>query len=525
MACLLVFPKGSHAQERPNIVLIMADDMGFSDIGSYGGEIPTPNLDQLAQKGLRFSQFYNVGRCCPSRAALLTGLAPHQAGIGHMAEDPEKPKVNDWGVHGYRGYLNRNSVTLAEVLKAAGYHTYMVGKWHVGMHGKEKWPVGRGFEQFYGILSGGASHLQPFPPRGVTLNDGPTQYDFAPDFYDTDAFTDNAITFLKQQKDNKPFFLYVAHTAPHWPLQAKKEDYEPFVGKYLKGWDVVRQDRLKKQLEMGFIKPEWGMAQREMRPWEELTDKEKEDVDFRMAVYAGQVYNMDQNIGKLVNYLKQSGKLDNTLILFLSDNGACAEPYKELGGRPQAEVNDPLKFWVVSYGQGWANASNTPFKRFKVDTYEGGIATPFIAFWPKGIKTQAGKWNHTPYHIQDIMPTLVELAQTKYPNTFHNGQKIIPIEGISLAAAFKGAPEKKKHEFMYWEHQDNCAIRWGNWKAVKKLPDTTWELYDLAKDRTERHNLAAQHPDIVQKLNDQWYAWANSHHVLPKGNQVDPYKD
>ncbi|WP_114778537.1 arylsulfatase [Botryobacter ruber] len=511
------------AQQKPNIILIMADDMGYSDIGCYGGEIPTPNIDKLAEKGVRFSQFYNVGRCCPTRASLLTGLQPHQAGVGHMGEDPEKQGVNDWGVHGYRGYLNRNSVTLAEVLQEAGYHTYMSGKWHVGMHGKEKWPLQRGFERFYGILSGGASHLQPYPPRGVTSDNGPEEYSFPAGFYDTDAFTDNAINFIKEQQDDKPFFLYMAHTAPHWPLQAKKEDYEQFVGKYMKGWDVVRQERFKKQLELGFIKNEWGLAQREMRPWTELTQQEKEEVDFRMAVYAAQVYNMDYNTGKLLDYLEQTGKLDNTLILFFSDNGACAEPYKELGGKPFAEVNDPFKFWAVSYGQGWANASNTPFKRFKVETYEGGIATPFIAYWPAGIKAQAGKWYDTPHHIIDIMPTFVELAGTKYPATFHNGNKIIPTEGISMVPAFKNG-KGKQHEYLYWEHQNNCAIRWGKWKAVKKLEDKNWELYDMDKDRTEHHDLAGKHPDIVKKLDTEWYKWANSHHVLPKGEEVDPYK-
>ena len=229
---------------RPNIIIILADDLGFSDLGSYGGEIPTPNIDKLANDGLRFKQFYNVGRCCPSRASLLTGLAPHQAGVGHMAEDPEKPDVNDWGVHGYKGYLNRNSVTIAEVLKQAGYHTYMSGKWHIGMHGKEKWPMQRGFERYYGILSGGASHLQPFPPRGITIDNAPPVYPKEKDFYDTDAFTDNAIKFINEQKDGNPFFLYLAHTAPHWPLQAKKEDYEKFIGKYMKGWDTVSYTHL-----------------------------------------------------------------------------------------------------------------------------------------------------------------------------------------------------------------------------------------------------------------------------------------
>ena len=509
---------------RPNIILILADDMGFSDIGCYGGEIPTPHIDKLAANGLRFQQFYNVGRCCPTRASLLTGLAPHQAGIGHMAEDPEKPGVNDWGVHGYRGYINRNSVTIAEVLKEAGYHTYMSGKWHVGMHGQEKWPLQRGFERYYGVLSGGASHLQPFPPRGITVdNEPPTYPDANSGFYDTDAFADNAIRFIREQKDDKPFFLYLANTAPHWPLQAKKEDYERFVGKYLKGWDAVSQDRFHELVKAGVVKEEWGLAEREVRPWSQLTQKEKEDVDFRMAVYAAQVYNMDYNIGRLVDMLQKSGKLDNTLILFLSDNGAAAEPGKELGGKDQSEVNDPLKFWAVSYGKGWAQASNTPFRKYKVETYEGGIATPFIAHWPVGIRSQAGKWSKIPYSLIDVLPTLVEVAGARYPLTYHNGNKIIPIEGISMLPVFKTG-KGKAHEYLYWEHEDNCAIRWGKWKAVKKLHDTTWELYDMEADRTERHDLAARHPALVKKLDTEWYRWAHSHHVLPKGTVQEVYK-
>ncbi len=509
--------------KRPNIIIILADDMGFSDLGSYGGEIPTPNIDKLANNGLRFKQFYNAGRCCPSRASLLTGLTPHQAGVGHMAEDPEKPDVNDWGVHGYKGYLNRNSVTIAEVLKLAGYHTYMSGKWHIGMHGQEKWPMQRGFERYYGVLSGGASHLQPFPPRGITIDNAPPIYPTEKNFYDTDAFTDNAIKFIKEQKDNHPFFLYLAHTAPHWPLQAKKEDYEKFVGKYMKGWDTIRQERFNKQLNLNIAKAAWGLAPREVRAWNELTQKEKEDVDFRMAVYAAQVYSLDYNVGKLIDMLTKNGKLNNTLILFLSDNGGAAEPYKELGGRPQEEVNDPNKFWAVSYGMGWANASNTPFRKFKVDTYEGGIATPLIVHWPDAVKTQAGKWNNTPYYLIDIMPTLIEVAKTKYPATFHNRKKIIPKEGISMVPVFKNG-KGKSHEYMYWEHEDNCAIRWGKWKAVKKLNEKTWELYNMDNDRTENHNVAGRNKELVKKLDKEWYQWANSHHVLPKGNVKEVYK-
>lgn len=518
---MLCFFYGNAQQQRPNIIVILADDMGYSDLGCYGSEIPTPNIDALAAKGLKFKQFYNNARCCPSRAGLLTGLFPHQTGVGHMAEEPEKPGVNDWGVDGYKGYLNSNCVTIAEVLKDAGYHTYMTGKWHVGMATKDRWPLQRGFERFYGILPGGSSHRKPFPPRGTVTNNNEPQYNFPDNYYDTDAYTDSAITYIKDQKDKKPFFLYLAHTAPHWPLQAKKEDIEKFAHKYDIGWDSVRHERLRRQIALGLVKKEWGLAQREMRPWNELTDQERKDVSFRMTVYAAQIYCLDYNVGKLMQYLKASGKLNNTFVMFLSDNGAAAEPWKELGGRPQAEVNDPNKFWSVSYGMGWANTSNTPFRKFKVDTYEGGMAAPFIVYWPNVITKQLGQWNNKPYYLIDVMPTLLDIAKTKYPSTYH-GHKIIPTEGISMKPLFLTGTGQQ-HEYMYWEHQNNCAIRWNDWKAEKKIADKDWELYNLADDRTERFNLAAKHPDIVEKMSAKWTAWANSHNVLPKGNVKQVY--
>jgi len=500
---------------RPNIVVILADDMGFSDIGCYGGEIPTPNIDMLASGGLRFTQFYNNARCCPTRASLLTGLFPHQAGIGRMSEDPDDKAAHDEGTDGYRGYLTKNSVTVAEVLKTAGYHTYMSGKWHVGMHGKEKWPLQRGFEKFYGILSGGSSYLKPFPPRGITTDNSDPAYDFPDDYYTTNAFTDNAISFISEQKDKKPFFLYLAYTAPHWPLQAQKEDIALFQDKYLVGWDSVKHERLRKLTAMGLNKPEWGLAQREMRPWQQLSDAEKKDVAYRMSVYAAQVYRMDQNIGRLIAALKKDNKLDNTLIVFLSDNGACGEPYKELGGKEQEEVNDPGKFWLVSYGTGWANTSNAPFKKWKNSTYEGGIAAPFIAHWPIGMKQRAGKWSTTPHHIIDLTPTLVEVAGGNYPGRF-NGNEIIPSEGLSMLPDFLKA-DIKTHEYMYWEHEENCAVRHGKWKAVKRLPAGKWELYNLETDRTERNDVAGAHADIVRDLDKKWQHWADTHKVFPKG--------
>ncbi|MBE9583476.1 arylsulfatase [Mucilaginibacter sp. JRF] len=501
---------------KPNIIVIMADDMGFSDIGCYGGEIPTPNIDELAQKGVRMKQFYNNARCFPTRASLLTGLHPHQAGIGRMSEDPESNiKEHDEGVDGYRGYLSKNTVTIAEVLKTAGYHTYMSGKWHVGMHGKWKWPMQRGFDQFYGMLEGASSYFHPFAPRGITDGNGDMQFEFPDDYYTTDAFTTRAISFINEQKDSKPFFLYLAYNAPHWPLQAKKEDIALFIEKYKVGWDSIKHERLRKQIQMGLTKPEWGTAQSEMRPWNELTQEEKDKVSYRMAVYAAQVYRMDQNIGRLLKELKAKKQFDNTLIVFLSDNGGCAEPYKELGGGKMEEINDPLKYGAISYGTGWANTSNTPFKKWKNQTYEGGMAAPFIACWPNGLKGREGKWTNTPYHVIDMLPTFLELAGADYPKTY-NGNAIIPNEGISMLPAWKTG-SGKLHDYFYWEHEENCAIRHGKWKGVKRLPDGAWELYDLEQDRTERYDIAAQHKDVVKDLDEKWQQWADTHKVFPKG--------
>lgn len=521
---LLIVGTFSKAQTRqkPNIVIILADDLGYSDLGCYGGEIPTPNIDKLGRQGIKLSQFYNTSRCCPSRASLLTGLHPHQTGVGHMAEELENPGASDWGVEGYKGYLNKNCVTIAEVLKQSGYHTYMTGKWHVGMATKDRWPLQRGFERFTGILPGGSSHLKTFPLRGIVYDNKEATYDYPKGYYDTDFYTDNAIKFINEQKDTKPFFLYLAHTAPHWPLQAKKNDIGKFINTYDIGWDSVRYQRLRRQLKMGLVKKEWGLAQREMRPWDELTLQEKKDVSYRMAVYAAQVYSLDYNVGKLVKSLEKSGKLKNTFILFLSDNGAASEPGKELGGRDMSEVNNPDKFWAVSYGVGWANVSNTPFRRFKVETYEGGMATPFIAYWPDGIKSQVGKWNNTPHYLIDIMPTVLDIAGAKYPQTY-KGNKIYSTEGNSMKHLFMTGTGKQ-HKYMYWEHQDNCAIRQGRWKANKRLNDKEWELYDLEADRTERFNIAKQHPDIVNDLDAHWIKWANTHHVLPKGKIKEVYK-
>lgn len=511
---LLVSAVTMAAQTRPNIVLIMVDDMGFSDIGCYGGEIQTPHIDSLAQNGIRFRQFYNTARCCPTRASLMTGLFPHQTGIGEMTNSPNDERNAEQCAYGYTGFLNRDCVTLAEVLQSGGYHTYMTGKWHLGYHDKDRWPLQRGFERYYGIISGACSYFDPRPPRGLTLDNTPVDPE-GENYYTTDAFANYAVRFITEQKDDKPFFLYLAFNAPHWPLHAKEQDIKKYVGKYREGWDQLRQQRHKRMIEMGIVEEKWGLSERDpgVRAWEKLTEEQKKQLDYRMAVYAAQVDCVDQNVGKLLDTLKDINKLDNTLVLFLSDNGGCAEPYKDLGGGKFEDINNPAKNGSISYGQGWANASNTPFRLFKTRVHEGGISTPLIAYWPDTIKSQKGKITNSTGYLIDIMPTLLEVSGASYPEEF-KGHKIHATEGISLLPVFKEG-KGPEHEWMFWEHINNCAVRHGKWKAIKKLKGD-WELYNLEEDRTEMHNLADQHPDIVKEMDSKWNAWAKDKHVLPK---------
>lgn len=503
------------AAEKPNIVLIMADDMGFSDIGCYGSEIPTPNLDGLAANGLRFTQFYNSARCSPTRAALLTGLHPHQAGMGRLAE--EAIGVKTQGPAAYLGHLNDRSVTLAEVLRPAGYKTYMAGKWHLGQRDESKWPLQRGFDRFYGILSGASSYLKPGGSRGLTLGNEPLPSPTEPDYYTTDAFTDFAIKTVAEHQGESPFFLYLSFTAPHWPLHARDEDIKEFVGKYRSGWDKTRADRHAKMIVQGIVKKEWPLSVRDAkaRAWESLSEREKTGLDYRMAVYAAQVHRMDWNIGRLVDTLKQRGELDNTLLVFLSDNGGCAEPYTDLGGHSQSKINDPENSTSVSYGTGWANASNTPFRKFKSTLLEGGISTPLIIHWPAGLKTKPGSLDPAPGYLTDIMPTAIQVSGSTYPKNF-NGQEITPLEGVSLAARIAGSGETTAPRTFYWEQYGNKAVRRGDLKAVlnaKNMHDKTgsgeWELYELSNDRTELKNLAAARPGDLNELVAQWNAWAD----------------
>jgi arylsulfatase len=497
-------------------VLIMVDDMGYSDIGCYGGEIPTPHIDALAAGGLRFSQFYNTARCCPTRASLMTGLHPHQTGIGGMTNSPKKISDPEKSAYGYTGFLNRDCVTIAEVLRDAGYHTYMAGKWHLGYHQQDRWPLQRGFERFYGIIPGACSYLWPHGDRGITHDNTPVTIEKNSGYYTTDAFTDHAIQFVEEQKDGKPFLLYLAYNAPHWPLHAKEEDISKFVGRHICGWDELRRRRLRRMIEMGLVNPQWGLSPRDggARAWDELTDEQKKQLDYRMAVYSAQIHCVDYNIGRVVETLKRRGQFDNTLILFLSDNGGCAEPYKDLGGGAFEDINNPDKGGAISYGQGWANASNTPFRLFKVWVNEGGISTPLIAHWPAVITKQRGRITHDVGYLIDIMPTVLDVTGARYP-TQYAGRRIHRLEGQSLAPAFKGEPVPQ-HEWMFWEHMGHCAVRHGKWKALKELRNEKWELYNLETDRCEMNDLAQSEPTLVKQMAERWQAWAERCHVLPK---------
>jgi arylsulfatase len=527
--------------QRPNVLLILADDLGYSDIGSFGGEIPTPNLDRLAKGGLRFTQCYNSARCCPSRASLMTGLYPHQTGIGSFATRRPNKKRGP----AYLGRLNESCVTLAEVVKAAGYQTYMVGKWHMELPG----PIARGFDEFYGFVRG-YEQDQWQPKRYQRLPKGrPTREYPKGAFYATDVFHDYALDFLAQARaKNKdaakpvPWFLYVAESAPHFPVQAPAKSVDRFVETYKKGWDVLRAARFDRMTKSGLATDSWKLSGREIVPvdrddiangfpgrqnpaWQSLPEDRREDLARRMAVFAAMVNHIDAGIGRILDDLEKHGDLDNTLILFLSDNGACYEwgPFGFDGpsrrGKTKLHGGDDLKSMggpgsYHSYGSAWSNLGNTPLRMYKHFTHEGGICTPMIAHWPKGI-AKPDRWVRDPIHIMDLMPTVCGATGAAYP-TKRGERDVQPMEGIDLQPAFAGRSLPTRS--LAFEHQGARALRQGRFKAVwsKRMPNKIeWELYDLDADRCETQNLAAQHPQRTAAMVAQWEAWAKRVKVFP----------
>ncbi|MGB2712715.1 MAG: arylsulfatase [Vicinamibacterales bacterium] len=506
---------GAQATLRPNVVIILVDDMGWSDIGPYGGEIPTPHLDALAAGGLRFTQFYATPRCSPSRASLLTGLYPHQAGMGHL------DTVVREGSSGTTGRLSDRSVTIAEVLREAGYFTAMAGKWHLGQqNGSPPWQ--RGFDRVLNIRAGGiffpnqnfqgGDELTKRGQEPLYLDGQPIPRDspqLGQNWYTTFLWTDFALKFVDEaKKANKPFFLYIPHNAPHFPLMAPPELIAKNRGKYRAGWDRLRAERYRRQTEMRVIDARWPLSPREVDTpaWDSVPDAARDRFDDVMAVYAAMIEAIDTSVGTLVAGLQARGALEDTLILFLSDNGGNAEsgPDGRVEGDPPGGPNSNLYL-----GMNWATLTTTPFRRFKHFTHEGGIATPFIAHWPRGIRG-GNRIDHQPGHLVDLMATIVDVTGASYPREF-KGRAIQPMEGVSLRAAFAGGRISRTQP-IFWEHEGNRAIRSGRWKLVSRYPDG-WELYDMIADRVERNDLAARHPDVVRKLASEWEAWARRANV------------
>jgi arylsulfatase len=503
--------------KRPNIILIMSDDMGYSDLQPYGGEISTPNLNELASGGLKFTQFYNTARCCPSRASLMTGCYPQQAGIGHMTNTPNNRNEHNYGVPEYQGKLSSNTITIAEVLRDSGYSTLMSGKWHLSFHDKTQWPMQRGFDKFYGFIAGAGNYFKPEAPRNIyegneiiTIEDK--------NYYTTDVFTDKAIEYInttKSENQYKPFFLYLAYNAPHWPLQAPKEDIDKYRGKYMGGWENLRLQRYESMKDMGIIDSSWNLSHDAIVSWNSLDEKKKQEMDLRMAIYAAMVDRMDQNIGRLVADLKAKNLYDNTIIIFLNDNGACAE-FDELGSGPK-ELLETKEGYALTYGKAWANVSNTPFRKYKHWVHEGGIATPLIVHWPEGIAQELrGNMIQDYGFLPDIMATCLDLAGTELP-TEYNGNSIKQHSGKSLVPIFSGAKERLHTGPIFWEHEGNKAVRLGKFKLVQewKKDDQSWELYDMEKDRSETNNIIELYPEKANEMIAQYDEWAQEVGVLP----------
>ncbi|MCY1128183.1 arylsulfatase [Frigidibacter sp. RF13] len=514
-------------QRRPNIILVLVDDMGFADLGHMGSEIRTPNIDSLARNGLLLSSMYNCARCCPTRASLLTGLYPHNAGIGHMGAN--------LGTPAYQGYLRNDAATIAELMRDGGYRTLMSGKWHVGgdfwARLTDTWRVGdvdrptprqRGFDRFYGIIDG-VTHF--FSPHYIMEDDA--RVDVSPtDFYFTDAITDKAIGMIEESVAlDQPFFLYLAHAAPHWPLHAHEEDIAKYDGTYQRGWDKIRTGRHEEMLGRGVLQHNWAISPRDegAPEWNDVLEKDWEAS--RMAVYAAMVDRMDQSIGRVLEALKRLGQYEDTLILFLSDNGGCAEFMAEdgwakfmpdihndgrkieMGNRPSLRPGGALTY--MSYDLPWANVSNAPFRLFKHWVHEGGISTPLIAHWPNRIK--APRTVHAPAHVIDLLPTILEAGGVMYPDEF-GGQAIQKLDGESLVALIDGK-DWSREQPLYWEHEGNAAIRAGNFKLVRKF-NQPWELYDMESDRTELNDLMGRNEPLTRRLTTDYEAWAEKTGVM-----------
>ena len=494
--------------ERPNIILIMVDDLGFSDIGAYGAsEIQTPHLDRLAQEGVRFRQFYNNAISAPTRASLITGQYQHKAGVGFF-------NVN-LGLPAYQGFLNRQSPTFAEVLRQAGYSTLMSGKWHVG-DDKDQWPNQRGFDKFFGFIGGASSYYLPVSPDDdpVALVENNEPLTLAQGEYLTEAIADHAIKFLDEQSsEQKPFFLYLAFNAPHWPLQARPDDIARYRGAYALGWDSLRSVRYRSSIEKGVTLPGQQIAVRDasIPLWSRLTYDEQQLWQRRQEVYAAMVDRTDREIGRVLDKLKALKKDGNTLVVFISDNGAQGgDGLYAYTRRASGPVGSAGSYELQN--SCWSQTGNSPLRDYKGKPYEGGISSPFIAWFPKRLK--AGRVVDGAGHIIDLSPTFYELAGAQYPDS-SGGQPVHPLPGKSLLPVLTGTADRvARSEPLFWERAGNKAVRSGKWKLVSLYPENRYELYDLESDRGETRNVAALHPHVVERLKSEYAQWATKNDVV-----------
>ena len=541
---LLIVWTNTFAQKnsRPNVLIIMADDLGYSDLGCFGGEINTPNLDGLANKGLRMTNFYNNSRCCPTRASLLTGQYAHKVGLAQNGNA-----------------LTRNGATIAEILKENGYQTGMVGKWHLSddmtkdtkeaqlkwlnhqaypddnFASVESYPINRGFQKHYGIVWGVVNYFDPF-----SLVEGEKPIKEVPkDYYITDAINQKSVEYIKDFTTKKdPFFLYVAHAAPHWPLHARPEDIEKYKDTYKIGWDDVRKQRYNRMVKLGLIDPKTtplSNVMGKMGDWDKLSAEEKEKQSQKMATHAAMIERLDKGVGDIIKTLKETKAFDNTLIIFLADNGASPEipsvpgydrPSQTRDGRElqydtkvkTSDIGSEISYTGI--GQNWANAANTPYKFWKIESFGGGIRTPMIVHWGKGLKTKKGSLNDNLSHAFDILPTILDITGINYPKTYKD-HVLTDLDGKSLLSVLKGQKTNGRTD-IFFEHAKGQAYIKDNWKVVMPTTTQTWELYDLSKDRNEQNNLAATQPDKLKDMTTAWEKWYNDMKPVPAPLFIDP---
>jgi len=551
MATALAAPAIASAADtlrRPNIVIILGDDLGFADMGAFGSEIKTPNLDSLTKDGVRFTNFYTHASCSPTRSVLLSGVDTHLNGLGNM---DEWTAPNQWGVDGYEGYLNNRVATLPHLLRDAGYHTYMVGKWHLGKT-PEQIPAARGFERDFSLLEGAGSYwdmtnFTAASPQSVFTEDGRYLTRLPDDYYATKTYTDKLIGFIDANHgDGKPFFAYVAPQAPHDPYHLPTEWRNRHVGEYDKGWDAVRQERLKRQIELGIMPAGTKLSERMWFVPDPivLAPATRAILGKKMELYAGMVENLDFHVGRLIDHLKEIGEYENTVFLVFGDNGAeGTDLFKMIAGTPgtrdflfaaihwsQTHPNawgDPGSY--VAYGPMWAQVSMTPFSQYKGWLAEGGIRNALIVSGP-AVKRPKGSVNHGLMHVADIMPTLLEIAGASYPKT-NDGRELPALMGKSWGPVLAGQAEspRREQDYLGWEIFGNRAVRQGDWKIrweYKPFGKGDWELFNLAADPAERKDLAAERPDKVRELVALWDSYVRANHVvLPSRSPFEALDD